>query len=72
MHARLLERGHKTVLVPPKTLMRYVLHLNHATMVLNPELGATRRTILTGRSRLKRMMALVEAEEVLADDSLDR
>ncbi len=72
LHRTLLEKGHEMLFLPPATLMRYVLHLNHATMVLNPELGARQRTIRAGRSRLARMMALVEAERVLADDRLDR
>ena len=72
LHRKLLERGHEMLFLPPATLMRYVLHLNHATMVLNPELGARKRTIRAGRSRLSRMMALVDAERVLADARLDQ
>ncbi len=72
LHRKLLERGHEMLFLPPATLMRYVLHLNHATMVLNPELGARQRTIRAGQSRLTRMMALVDAERVLADARLDQ
>lgn len=71
LHREMCERGHEMVFLPPKDLMRYVLHLNHATMVLNPDLGARRHTVRAGRSRMRRLMPLVDAERVLADESLD-
>lgn len=71
LHRELLARGHEMVFLPPQVLLGYVMHVNHATMVLHPELGARKRTVRAGRSRLGRVMALVDAERVLNDDRLD-
>ena len=72
LHRRLEEQGHRMVFLPSETLSRYVVHVNHATMVLNPDLGARPRTIRAGRRRLDRVLRELDAEQVLADPSLDR
>jgi hypothetical protein len=40
-------------------------------MVLNPDLGARRRTIVKGHERLDAIFKRLEAERVLEDASLD-
>lgn len=71
MHRRLTELGYAMRFLPSSVLSRHLLHVNHATMVLNPELGADRRTIAKGRRRLARILADLDAGRVLADSSLD-
>jgi len=72
MHRRLEELGYRMVFLPGEDLSRYLVHVNHATMILNPELGARRRTIVQGGRRLRRVLAELDADRVLRDESLDR
>ncbi|NBC34010.1 MAG: glycosyltransferase [Alphaproteobacteria bacterium] len=72
LHRRLEEQGWRMVFLPGERLSRYLVHVNHATMVLNPDLGAKTRTIRTGQRRLARIRAELGADAVLADTSLDR
>jgi hypothetical protein len=71
MHRRLEEAGNRMIFLDSAGLMRYIVHVNHATMILNPELGARRRTIVQGRRRLEAVFRQLEAERVLQDASLD-
>ncbi len=72
MHRRLEDLGHRMVFLPGERLSRHLVHVNHATMVLNPQLGARRRTIAKGERRLRRILADLDAAQVLGDASLDR
>ena len=45
-------------------------HLNHATIVLNPELAGRAETIKKGTRRINQRLAVANA--VLADDSPDK
>ena len=72
MHRKLVEAGHKMMFLPSETLSSYIYHANHATMVLNPELGSSDSSIKKGRVRVEAMLKKVEANKILADESLDR
>jgi hypothetical protein len=52
-------------------LSNYVIHLNHATMALHPELGARKSTIRKGLKRINKALKDLNAEQILMDDSLD-
>lgn len=71
LHQRLVEAGHRMVFLPSEVLSRYVVHLNHATMVINPELGARKASIDKGLKRIRRVLDDLGAEAILADASLD-
>lgn len=71
MHRRLEALGYRMVFLSSGQLLDYIVHVNHATMVLNPDLGARRRTIVKGRERLDAIFKRLEAERVLEDASLD-
>ncbi len=72
MHKALLNAGYEMVFLPPATLLRYLYHANHATMVLNPELGSSSRSIRRGARRIEKAMERIDARTILADESLDR
>lgn len=72
MHQRLIAAGHDMVFLHSEELSPYVVHLNHATMVLNPELGSRQRSIRKGQRRIRQVLAAMDAAAILADDSLDR
>lgn len=71
LHKTLVDHGHEMVFIPSEKLMRYVIHLNHATMILNPQMGSRKKTIRKGSSRIQNILKNIQAEKILADDSLD-
>lgn len=54
MHQALSHKNHQMIFLSSEALGKYVDHINHATMVLNPELGADKRTIRSGMKRIQR------------------
>jgi GT2 family glycosyltransferase len=56
MHIALEEKGYRLEFLPAKELLEYMLHLNHATLVLNPELGGSPRTFRRGQRRMARRL----------------
>jgi len=72
IHFGLIEAGYEAKILPPQELLAYVVHLNHATMALHPQLGARKRTIRKGLARIKSFLARPEVERILNDESLDR
>lgn len=71
MHRKMVAAGYRMVFLESEQLGRYVDHVNHATMVLNPELGMMARTIRTGNRRIRTKLRGIDADRILADDSLD-
>ncbi|MDP6636312.1 MAG: glycosyltransferase family 2 protein [Phycisphaerae bacterium] len=71
VHWAIEDGGYQSLLLSVGEMLRYVVHLNHGTMVLLPELGARKRTIRKGHGRIGRFMGRPEVHEILRDDSLD-
>jgi len=71
LHKTLEDNGHEVVFIPSVELIRYAVHLNHATMILNPELGSREKTVRKGAIKIRKMLEKMRADQVLADDSLD-
>jgi len=71
MHKKLLDQGYQMVFLPSEELGQYLDHINHATMILNPQLGARDKTIKEGRRRVEGRLKAVNADQVLNDTSLD-
>ena len=72
MSKHLVEEGYRLVYLSARYLSDYLMHLNHATMVFHPELGSGSRTIRKGLKRIRRILDEMDADTILADDSLDR
>ncbi|MCA8907485.1 MAG: glycosyltransferase [Rhodospirillaceae bacterium] len=72
LHRQMEEAGWTMVFLPPRQLMRAVIHADHATMILNPELGMKAGSRARGLKRLQRVMDELGATAILADESLDR
>jgi hypothetical protein len=70
MHKKLVENGYQMIFLPSEELSRYMVHLNHATMILNPELGIDRRSVAKGRRRFKKELRAIGADAVLNLDDL--
>ena len=72
LYYELVERGYPTRYLPPSELKKSICHLNHGTMVLNPFLGARKRTVSRGMSRIARKLKEDSIQHILANDNLDR
>jgi glycosyltransferase involved in cell wall biosynthesis len=72
LYFELLDRGYRTVELPPSTMKRFVLHLAHATQVVNPkEFKLHRKTIRRCNRLVEKIMSLAPVQEIITDDSLD-
>lgn len=71
MHKELVDRQYEMIFLPSEILGRYIDHVNHATMTLNPEL--VRRATVDKRSlrHLNRRLEAVNADAILANPNLD-
>jgi GT2 family glycosyltransferase len=56
MHKKLVDAGHEMVFLKSELLGKYLDHINHATMILNPELGARPRTIREGIKKIEAIL----------------
>lgn len=71
MHKKLVEKGYEMIFLPSEELSPYMVHLNHATMILNPALGVDRRIVVKGRRRFKKELRAMGADDILNIDELD-
>ena len=71
VHWAIEDGGYESRLLSVSEMLRYVVHLNHGTMVLIPELGARKSTIRKGHGRIDKFLNRREVREILQDDSLD-
>ncbi len=72
MHRKMIEAGYRMLFLESDYLSRYVDHVNHATMILNPELGGSERLIRSGKKRVGVKLQKINASDILANESLDR
>ncbi|MDP6045125.1 MAG: glycosyltransferase family 2 protein [Phycisphaerae bacterium] len=71
VHWAIEDGGYKSQMLSVNEMLRYVVHLNHGTMVLLPELGARKSTIRKGHGRIDKFLNRKEVREILLDESLD-
>ena len=73
-HVELERFGYQCVLLDPRAVIQRVVHLNHATEILLPELRAQCKTIhlLRGDYRLSRFFQRQDILDILSDESLDQ
>lgn len=72
LHKGLVDQGYQMVFLPAEKLMRYILHVNHATMVLNPHLGSRQRSVSIGTKRIQKALQFIQADAILQDETLDQ
>jgi GT2 family glycosyltransferase len=71
IHKKLTEHGYQMKFISSEVLSKYLCHINHATMALNPELGARKKTVDAGLVRIQKVLSGLDAENVLRCDELD-
>ncbi len=72
IHFGLIEGGYQAQLLPVHQMLRYVVHLNHGTMVMLPELGARKKTIRKGRGRIHRFLETPQIQKIYNNEALDK
>ena len=69
----LVDRGYKTVELPPAVMSQYIVHLAHATQVINiDEFTLRRKTIRKANGLIRKIMASKLTQTLLADNLLDQ
>lgn len=72
LYFELVDRGYKTVELPSSVMGRYIIHLAHATQVINPaEFTLRRKTTRKINRLIDNVMSLQLIKTILADTSLD-
>lgn len=71
MHEKMVEAGYDMLFLESAELGQYVDHLNHATLIFNPQLGTSAKNMKEGAKRIKKKMRGIDATAILADASLD-
>lgn len=72
LHRMLVQQGYKMLFLESRELGNYLRHLNHATMILNPQPGDRKTSKPAARRRLQRQLDELDYRNVFADSSLDR
>lgn len=72
LHKALLDLGYQMEFLASPELIKYIDHINHATMVLHPELGTRARSVPKGLKRIEKSLAQFNAQAILQDISLDQ
>ncbi len=72
LYFELVDRGYKTVELPLKVMGQYIIHLAHATQVINPqEFNLRRKTIRKCNRLVNKIMTSTMVRSIITDDSLD-
>lgn len=71
MHRKLVEQGYEMVFIPSTQLLNYMDHINHATVILNPTLSRSQKSVIKGKRRLQKSLAAFNATAILQDTNLD-
>jgi len=72
LYYELIQRGYLTRYLSSVELRKVIDHLNHGTMILNPFLGARKRTITKGLGRIQKTFREETVMNLLEDASLDQ
>ena len=67
LHKNLTHAGYAMKFLASEDLLKYMDHINHATMILNPALGANSRTIKKGLKRIQARLDGVDVKRVLEE-----
>jgi len=71
LHKKLVEQGYDMQFIPSEELIKYMVHLNHATMFLNDEFKLSRLNRSKGMGRMRKIYHDLKAPDILKDTSLD-
>ncbi|MDR0931823.1 MAG: glycosyltransferase [Victivallales bacterium] len=72
LHLALVSAGYDMRIVEPEELLKFIRHLNHATMILNPSPRDRKTSKPLARQRIERELEALHYRDILAEDTLDR
>ena len=72
IHFKMLAAGYHITLLPVRKMAEYVAHINHGTMVINPELCERKKTVSQGERRIQRFYSSKQIQEIYNDASFSR
>lgn len=72
MHKKIVDAGYKMLFLPTEELGQYVDHINHATMILNPQPHSRKKLFIAGNKRIKKIFRGIDANSILDNDALDK
>ncbi len=73
LYFELVDRGYKTVELPPATMGQYIIHLAHATQAVNPaEFTLRSKTVRKCYRLVDKVMSSEVVKSILEDESLDK
>jgi len=73
LYFELVDRGYKTVELPSEVMGQYIIHLAHATQVVNPrEFALRKRTVRKCHRLVEKVMSSAIVKNILSDETLDR
>ncbi len=71
MHKILKQNNYAMIFLSSNFLNKYLVHLNHATMVLHPEFKLKGRTVRKGLKKIELELKNLKADEILKEKTLD-
>jgi glycosyltransferase involved in cell wall biosynthesis len=71
MHQKMEQAGFEMLFLESAMLGQYIDHLNHATLIFNPQLGASAKNMKEGAKRINKKMRGIDATGILANNQLD-
>lgn len=72
MHEKMVAAGYDMLFLDSLQLGEYVDHLNHATLIFNPQLGTSDKNLREGAKRINAKLRGIDGEAILADHRLDQ
>lgn len=72
MHFRMRAANYEMKFLSSAFLGQYLMHLNHATSVLNPQLRRTAESNDKEYQKIMEQLSAIDAHRILTDDSLDK
>lgn len=71
LHRKLIEKGYQMSFIPTEKLGKYMKHLNHATMILNPEIAGKRTGKPKAYKRIMKELKSVGYDRIIKNNDLD-
>ncbi len=72
LHKKMLDAGYQMLFLASDDLSKYILHFNHATMILNPEISGGRTGTKKERKRIEEQLNSVNYKDILLANELDQ
>ncbi len=73
LYFEMVDRGYKTIELPPAIMGQFVCHLAHATQAFNPQEFTLRKKTTRKCNRVvDKILSLPAVQDILTDDSLDQ